>query len=262
MRLMLPTHSPCQRSRPLLSGCVCQARLGLLYRDGHGVEADPHAAAKWLEAAALKGDRDAAFLAGTVHGKSFGDMLAAAKWFERAANAGHAAAAANLGTFYARGIGVKADKSVALNWFLLAAAFGHETAGHIADGLAEELANSGGGTEGVVHDDTEPRGRSDQSGSNGKKDDEESISSGESDSQTLYERGMMYITGRATTEVDPVTNRAVVNRTHGLVLLQRAADKGHAAALNKARSSYLDQDRTYFKAGFSPIFLFVSLCHF
>jgi TPR repeat protein len=197
-----------------------QKRVGLAYRDGDGVGVDPHAAAKLLEAAALQGDRDAAFLAGTVHGKSLGDMAAAAKWFEHAANAGHAAAAANLGTFYARGIGVKASKSAALNWFLVAASLGHETAAQIAEGLAQEIASSDE-EEGAVKASTE----SQRSGTLDNGGD-----SSNDDSQALYELGMAYLAGRAAPEVDPITNREFVNRTHGLVFLQRAASTGHTGA--------------------------------
>jgi TPR repeat protein len=81
-------------SRAALNGHVQgQHHLGLALRD-----TDPVEALKWFELAAKQGDSQSAFLAGSLHGKTFKDMKMAVQWFEVAANAGHPKAAGNLGT--------------------------------------------------------------------------------------------------------------------------------------------------------------------
>lgn len=108
-----------------------QLRLGLLYEEGVGVEADPAAARRWYGAAAEQGDLRAQWrLARLLHSE---DPIVAAQWYRAAAEQGSAEAAFNLALMTENGQGVELD--------LAAAAALYEQA--FAAGLAEAALNRG-----------------------------------------------------------------------------------------------------------------------
>ena len=85
-----------------------QNLLGVMYRDGKGVEQDARQAAKW---------------------------------FSLAAKAGNANAQFNLATMYNKGIGVPKDYCHAYMWFNLAAAHGDTTASVNRDELEKSITS-------------------------------------------------------------------------------------------------------------------------
>lgn len=108
-----------------------QLRLGLLYEEGVGVEADPVAARRWYRAAAEQGDLRAQWrLARLLRSE---DPVVAAQWYRAAAEQGSAEAAFNLAVMTENGQGVELD--------LDAAAALYEQA--FAGGLAEAALNRG-----------------------------------------------------------------------------------------------------------------------
>lgn len=79
---------------------------------------------RWLEQAAQRGDRDAAFLLGNAYLQGIRlqrDYAASWRWFKQAAEAGHASAAYYLGIMSRSGYGVAPDALAAVAWFQEAA---------------------------------------------------------------------------------------------------------------------------------------------
>lgn len=96
--------------------------LGSAYKDGLGVKRSEKMAAWWMEKAAEKGQKEAAYGVGFIylHGAGEGpdavaaDPKRAAKWLAVAADAGNADAQAVLSRMYAEGRGVEKDQDKAL----------------------------------------------------------------------------------------------------------------------------------------------------
>lgn len=96
--------------------------LGSAYKDGLGIKRDGKMAAWWIEKAASKGHKEAAFVLGFLYLHGVGedgngvvaDPKAAAKWLAVAADAGNAEAQAALSRMYAEGQGVDKDQAKAL----------------------------------------------------------------------------------------------------------------------------------------------------
>lgn len=96
--------------------------LGSAYKDGLGIKRDGKMAAWWIEKAASKGHKEAAFVLGFLYLHGVGedgnavpaDPKTAAKWLTVAADAGNAEAQAALSRLYAEGQGVKKDQDKAL----------------------------------------------------------------------------------------------------------------------------------------------------
>ena len=112
---------------------VAQYNLGMLRRDGRGVEQDYAIAARWYGLAAEQGDASAQLdLADLYAEGSLGetDAAMAADFYRRAALQGLAEAQRKLGVLYIRGQGVARDHDRALKWLRQAAEQG--------DGEAQE----------------------------------------------------------------------------------------------------------------------------
>lgn len=114
-----------------LGAASAQYNLGLMYRKGDGVPADPARAALWLGKAAAQGHDNAQLSLGLMYLEGGGvtkDDKLAAQWFAKAAAQGQAPAMYNLGVLYRNGDGVKRDNVEALKYWILAEARGFELA--------------------------------------------------------------------------------------------------------------------------------------
>ncbi|WP_171060739.1 caspase family protein [Poseidonocella sp. HB161398] len=103
-------------------------RLGILYRDGLGVPADPARANENFEEGAQLGDASAMVNLGTAYLKGQGvetDYAHAYDLFRRAAQLRRRSAYTNLGDMYRRGQGRETDMEEAAFWYGLAAFQGH-----------------------------------------------------------------------------------------------------------------------------------------
>lgn len=105
--------------------------LGLMYRDGLEVAADPHLALQWLTVAAEGGILPAQLQLGMLYRNgpnAMQDDRLAAQWISRAARAGLADAQFQLADLYRYGYGVKQDSAETVAWLRRAATQGHEKA--------------------------------------------------------------------------------------------------------------------------------------
>lgn len=108
-----------------------QNNLGVLFKDGQGVEQDYAEAARWFTLAAEQGNVLAQSNLGWLYQSGNGvqrDYAVARKWYLLAACRGHAAAQNNLGTMYRDGKGVLENADSASYWFRQAAEQGMELA--------------------------------------------------------------------------------------------------------------------------------------
>lgn len=109
--------------------------IGYFVQQGYGCPANPGLAMQYFQAAADRGNGDAAFEL-TVHlTRGWGvptDQAASDQWTWRAAELGSARAMANLGGMFAEGRGVAKDPRAALDWYARAAAAGHAKAAYTA----------------------------------------------------------------------------------------------------------------------------------
>jgi uncharacterized protein len=115
--------------RPLAEegDAAAQFWLGACYDLGHGVPADPGAAAQWYRKAAEQGHANAQHNLAHLYEVGQGlppdyALTAAATWYRRAADQGYRPAQANLGALYYLGHGVRRDLVQAYKWFALAGA--------------------------------------------------------------------------------------------------------------------------------------------
>ena len=118
-----------------------QFLLGLMYKEGRGVERDFTASAAWLERAARQYHVDAQFFLGRALRDGQGterDAARAVTLFRAAADKDHARAAFELGHLYRKGDGVAADDSEAGKWYLRAAGLGHAEARFTMGSLYDE----------------------------------------------------------------------------------------------------------------------------
>ena len=95
-----------------------QYNLGLMYRNGNGIQDDVEAA-KWFRKAAENGDVKAQHNLGMMYAKGEGveqDYVEAVKWYRKAADKGYTMAQFNLGLMYRDGEGVKQNRTVAKEW--------------------------------------------------------------------------------------------------------------------------------------------------
>lgn len=101
-----------------------QYRLGMLYKDGEGVEQSYEKAAEWYCRAAEQGHPEAQRWLGWLYKKGRGtgrSFAKAAEWYGKAAEQGDAIAQYNLGMLYMNGKGVKGSYEQAAEWFRKAA---------------------------------------------------------------------------------------------------------------------------------------------
>ncbi len=100
-----------------------QYGLGIMYRNGDGVEEDPVKAAEWLTKSADQGFAGAQFNLGIMYQKGAGVERSdsrAAELYEAAAVQGMAQAQYNLGVLHQLGMGVNRDLVEAYVWFTMA----------------------------------------------------------------------------------------------------------------------------------------------
>lgn len=121
--------------QPLASQGEAEAQfyVGLAYRKGWGVIADPVKAAQWYRRAAEQGMHKAQYNLALLYLRGEGveaDAAQAREWLERAARQGDMHAAHELGLMYFRGAGVERDFIQARNWWEKAARAGEKSAAY------------------------------------------------------------------------------------------------------------------------------------
>ena len=108
-----------------------QFYLGLLYRNGEGVEKDDRTALMWFTESAKQGYLNAQYNTGIMYMEGRGvavSKIDAFKWWELAAQRGHAPSQYNLGVLYAYGIATGKDVAKAIDLWQRAAAQGNAEA--------------------------------------------------------------------------------------------------------------------------------------
>lgn len=110
-----------------------QNNLGVMLKDGQGVERDEAKAVEWFRLAARQGNVLAQSNLGWMFHGGRGveqDYDSAQYWYRQAAQQGHAAAQNNLGLLFRDGLGLPQDSDSARYWFSLAAEQGLRQARH------------------------------------------------------------------------------------------------------------------------------------
>ena len=110
---------------------AAQLKLGVMYKNGEGVEVNYAEAAKWFRKATDQGNAEAQFNLGNMYKHGQGvevNYAEAAKWFRKAADQGNAEAQLSLGNAYDDGEGVEENKAEAAKWFRKAADQGYAEA--------------------------------------------------------------------------------------------------------------------------------------
>lgn len=105
-----------------------QFKLGMMYRDGLGVQRDYPESVKWLTLASEQGLADAQFRLGMMYYRGHGvakDSGQARIWLKRAADQEHDRALLVLGSMYETGDGVEIDKARAKDFYGRSAARGN-----------------------------------------------------------------------------------------------------------------------------------------
>jgi localization factor PodJL len=128
-----------------LGSAPSEYRLGSLYREGKGVTADKAKALDWFKQAAEGGNARAMHNAGVLMAEGVNgapDYTAAADWFRRASELNVRDSQYNLAILYARGLGVKQDLAASYVWFNAAAGQGDADAGKKRDEIAGRMQPS------------------------------------------------------------------------------------------------------------------------
>lgn len=111
---------------------AAQYQLGLMYKDGVGVEKDYKEALKWFKKSAKSGYAKAQYMYGYMNYKGFGsDHIhtdLAFRWIMKSAKQGYDQAEFMIGWMYDNSIGVEEDKQLAYKWINLAASQGNKDA--------------------------------------------------------------------------------------------------------------------------------------
>lgn len=110
-----------------------QNNLGVMLKDGQGVERDETKAVEWFRKAARQGNVLAQSNLGWMFHGGRGvaqNYDSAHYWYRKAALKGHAAAQNNLGLLFRDGLGLPQDSDSARYWFSLAAEQGLRQARH------------------------------------------------------------------------------------------------------------------------------------
>ena len=118
---------------------VGQRNLGLLYENGFGVEKDYNEAIKWYRKSAEQGDADGQIGLANMFFRGFGveqNFMEAFKLFLQSAEQGNVMGQYNTGLMYESGNGVTQDTAEALKWYSKASAQGHERAKTAAQRLS------------------------------------------------------------------------------------------------------------------------------
>lgn len=120
-------------------------RLGLMYEQGLGTDADPTAAASWYQKAQALESPEAIGALADLHLKGVGviqNFKEALRLNISAAEAGYVPAQYNLAVAYANGVGTFRDPVKAHMWFNIAAASGYANAAQSRDQLASRMAEA------------------------------------------------------------------------------------------------------------------------
>jgi len=149
--------------KPLAEKGVAEAQfnLGVMYRQGLGVNPDFIEARRWYRKAAEQGHPKAQQNLGVFYADGLGvkrDAREAAKWFREAAEQGLPAAQRLLGWAYAGGEGVERDLVLALTWLTLAAARGDAEAGRALPEVMQHMKKSEVAEARRLAERWEPRG--------------------------------------------------------------------------------------------------------
>lgn len=104
-----------------------QADLGFMYMNGVGTTQDATQAMNWVRQAADRGDRTGQYLLGILY-ENGGDAAQAFGWFQKSAAQGFSPAQWKLGTAYFNGIGTEKDTTAAWLWLRTAAGSGDPAA--------------------------------------------------------------------------------------------------------------------------------------
>jgi ankyrin repeat protein len=108
-----------------------QNSVGVLYKEGWGVERDYTEAIKWFRAASDQGHAKAQYNLGRMYDEGSGvtkNFNKAVGWYRISADQGYPLAQSILGAMYATGDGVLQDYAEALKWYRLAAEKGESEA--------------------------------------------------------------------------------------------------------------------------------------
>lgn len=100
-----------------------QVFIGMLYRNGQGVEKDAKQAAYWFQKSAEQGDQYAQFYMGVMYDKGEGvekDVKQAIYWYQKAARQGNSNSLYNLGLIYGKGLVVEKDLNKATKYMKFA----------------------------------------------------------------------------------------------------------------------------------------------
>ncbi|MCD8352074.1 MAG: sel1 repeat family protein [Planctomycetaceae bacterium] len=119
------------------NGDACN-KLGVIHRQGLGVQPDPERAILWFSMGANMGDQYAQFnLANSyMNGDWLGrNFIQAARWYEQASLRGNTDAQYFLGCMYADGIGVTRNAGRAREWLTMAERGGHKDAVEVLEKL-------------------------------------------------------------------------------------------------------------------------------
>lgn len=121
--------------RPLAEQGDAQAQfcLGVMYRNGEGVQPDTQEAVKWFRKAAEQGYFRAQYLLGLSYDMGWGvpkNEQEAVKWIRKAAEQGSFLAQSDMGWKYSFGRGVPKDEREGVKWFRKAAEQGDSSSQH------------------------------------------------------------------------------------------------------------------------------------
>lgn len=108
-------------------------KLGMLYREGRGVEKDPRQASRWFYLCTRQGNAQCAFFAGVMLEDGEGspaDPQAAVRLYQYASNEGHTGAMSRLALMYLDGSAVTADIPRGLQLLKQAAEQGNQVASY------------------------------------------------------------------------------------------------------------------------------------
>ena len=117
-----------------------QNNLGVMYKDGQGVQRNETEAVEWFRRAAFQGNVLAQSNLGWMFHAGRGveqNYDSAHYWYRKAALQGHASAQNNLGLLFRDGLGIPQDSDSACYWFSLAAKQGLRQARHNLELMGE-----------------------------------------------------------------------------------------------------------------------------
>ena len=123
---------------------LSQFLLGIIYKQGRGVEKNLRLAVKWFRLAAEQGNASAQFNLGVMLHDGAGviqDYREAFKWYKLAAEQGFDHSQLVLSSMYANGEGVKKDLVYAYMWANVSSASGYENARDVRDTIRNLMTN-------------------------------------------------------------------------------------------------------------------------